>query len=118
MTNPIVVICRTVLFILAAGIWAAAVAEERGIFDYDGQRKAGDDVVKIVFIGDAGTHGPRGNHEFVAGSILLARDLHAAYPQVHAVVHSSNNWPADLSYTLSALEFATLRRNRTRTYWP
>jgi hypothetical protein len=98
MINRMVVIGRTILFCLTVGTWGAAVAEERGIFDYEGQRKAGDDVVKIVFIGDAGTHGPRGNHEFVAGSILLARDLHAAYPQVHAVVHSSNNWPAELSH--------------------
>ncbi len=71
---------------------------DRDIFDYDGQRKAGDDVVKIVFIGDAGTHGPPGNHEFIAASILLARHLHAAYPRVHAVVHSSKNWPSQLSH--------------------
>ncbi len=73
-------------------------AEERDIFDYEGQRKAGPKIKKIVFIGDAGTHGPRGNHEFVAGSILLARELHAAYPQVHAVVYSSKNWPKELSH--------------------
>ena len=49
---------------------ATLQAEPRGIFDYEAQRDAADDKVKIVFIGDAGTHGPPGNHEFVAGSIL------------------------------------------------
>jgi hypothetical protein len=70
-------------------------AAERDIFDYEGQKKAGDKVKKIVFIGDAGTHGARGNHEFVAGSILLARELHEAYPDVHCVVHSTKSWPKD-----------------------
>lgn len=84
--------------LLGCGAATPVVAQERGLFDYEGQRKAGPDTVKIVFIGDAGTHGPRGNHEFVAGSILLARHLHAAYPKVHAVVHSSKNWPTDLSH--------------------
>ena len=75
-----------------------AVAEERGIFDYDRQREAGEGIKKIVFIGDAGTHGPPGNHEFVAGFMLLSRQLHIAFPHVHCVVHSSNNWPGDLSH--------------------
>ncbi|MCH2183971.1 MAG: hypothetical protein MK108_18390 [Mariniblastus sp.] len=35
-----------------------AVAKERGIFDYEFQRKAKDGITKIVFIGDAGAHGP------------------------------------------------------------
>jgi hypothetical protein len=68
------------------------------IFDYEGQRAASDAVTKIVFIGDAGTHGPPGNHEFVAGSILIARTLNKVYPNVHAVVRSSKNWPKDLSH--------------------
>lgn len=73
-------------------------ASNRGIFDYAKQREAGKDTNKIVFIGDAGTHGARGNHEFMAGSILLARQLNSVYPQVHAVVRSSKNWPDDLTY--------------------
>ncbi|MFT5125482.1 MAG: hypothetical protein ACI9TH_003927 [Kiritimatiellia bacterium] len=68
------------------------------IYDYAGQKAAGKEVKKIVFIGDAGTHGGRGNHEFMAGSVLLGELLHAAYPNVHAVVHSSKNWPKDLSH--------------------
>ena len=75
-----------------------AVAEERGIFDYEFQRKASNRITKIVFIGDAGAHGPPGNHEFVAGFMLLARQLHEAFPQVHCVVYPSNHWPGDLSH--------------------
>ena len=72
--------------------------QERDVFGYDAQKAAPKDVKKIVLIGDAGTHGPPGNHEFVAGSLILARRLHAAYPNVHAVIHSSKNWPKDLSH--------------------
>jgi hypothetical protein len=80
----------TVLLVLA-------LLQTRDVFDYEGQ-KAAKDVRKIVLIGDAGTHGPPGNHEFVAGSLILARRLHAAYPNVHAVIHSTRNWPKDLSH--------------------
>src|SRR6185369_3437792 len=72
--------------------------QERDVFGYDAQKAAPKDVKKIVLIGDAGTHGAAGNHEFVAGSLILARRLHAAYPNVHAVIHSSKNWPKDLSH--------------------
>ncbi|MFP6667888.1 MAG: ThuA domain-containing protein [Pirellulales bacterium] len=73
-------------------------AEDRGIFDYKAQKAADKKVKKIVFIGDSGTHGPLGNHEFVAGFMLLSRQLHAAYPNVHCVVHTSKKWPGDLSH--------------------
>jgi hypothetical protein len=73
-------------------------AEERDIFDYEAQKSAGKEVKKIVFIGDAGTHGPLGNHEFVAGFMLLSRQLQAAYPNVHCVVHTSKKWPGELSH--------------------
>jgi hypothetical protein len=89
---------QLVVLILAVTGGRIAAADEKGVFDYEQQRAAGKDVKKIVFIGDAGTHGPRGNHEFVAGSILLARQLNAAYPNVHAVVHSTKGWPQDLSH--------------------
>lgn len=87
------------LFVLAcASLWSTSTeAAEKDLFDYDGQRAA-KDTKKIVFIGDAGTHGPRGNHEFVGGSILLAKRLNAHYPNVHAVVHSTKNWPKDLTH--------------------
>jgi hypothetical protein len=83
---------------LAMSQSAGVSAEEKGVFDYQKQMEAGKDVKTIVFIADAGTHGGRGNHEFMAGSILLAKQLNAAYPEVHAVVRSSNNWPTDLSH--------------------
>ena len=80
-----------------AGLLSSGAAE-RDIFGYEAQRTSPDSVTKIVFIGDAGTHGPPGNHEFVAAFVLMARALHDAYPNVHAVVHSSNNWPKDFSH--------------------
>jgi len=86
------------MMLLALAGLVSSGAAERDVFDYAAQRSAPDSVTKIVFIGDAGTHGPRGNHEFVAGFILMARALHEAYPNVHAVVHSSKNWPKDLSH--------------------
>ena len=95
MTRP-KFICLLTLLALAGLVPSGAA--ERDVFDYAAQRSAPDSVTKIVFIGDAGTHGPRGNHEFVAGFILMARALREAYPSVHAVVHSSNNWPKDLSH--------------------
>lgn len=83
---------------LACALPLAGLAAERDIFDHEGQKSAGDDIQKVVLIADAGTHGARGNHEFVAGSILLARELHANYPNVHAVVHTTKNWPKDVSH--------------------
>ncbi len=88
--------CLAILLCLAAV--PSLRAAERDPFDYEGQKQAGDDVTKIVFIADAGTHGPRGNHEFVGGSLLMAEALHDAYPNVHAVVHSNKAWPTDLSH--------------------
>ncbi len=92
----------TTLFIaaLSVAVWIAPTthAGERGLTDYAAQKAAGKDVKKIVFIGDFKTHGARGNHEFLAASILISRALHAAYPNVHAVVHSSKAWPKDLKH--------------------
>ena len=84
--------------LLLALISSVISAEDEKIFDYERQRTAADDVTQIVFVGDSGTHGPRGNHEFVAASIYLARQLNAAFPNIHAVVRSSDNWPDDLSH--------------------
>ncbi len=71
----------------------------RDIFDFAAQKAAPKTVKKIVFVADAGTHGGRGNHEFVAGAILLARTINAAYPETaFCVVHTNKHWPTDLSY--------------------
>src|SRR5437868_9653573 len=71
---------------------------ERDIFNLAAQKAAGKDVKKIVFIGDRRTHGARGNHEFVAGPIYMARTLHAAYPNCYAVVTTHDKFPTDLSH--------------------
>jgi|GEM_PF-5870468 len=90
---------RVLISFLACCLFAtAASAAEKGIFDYEGQKAAGEKVKKIIFIADAGTRGPRGNHEFMAGSILFARTLNEVYPDVHAVVHSTRNWPTDVAH--------------------
>ncbi len=88
----------SLLFTLLLSLLSTTLAAEKGVFDYEGQKAAGDKVKKVVFIADAGTHGPRGNHEFMAGSILLARTLNEVYPDVHAVVHSTRNWPTDVAH--------------------
>ena len=90
---------RQLLSLALAGLLAAPLAaKDKDVFDYDGQKSAPDEMTKVVFIGDAGTHGPPGNHEFMAGSMYIARQLNAAYDDVHAVVYSSKNWPKDLSH--------------------
>jgi hypothetical protein len=95
----------TIVFALLAALVSSgnSAAAEKDIFGYDAQKAAGSDVKKIVFIGDAGTHGPPGNHEFVAGSMFLGRALNRQYPNVHAVVYSSKNWPQDLSHADSII---------------
>jgi hypothetical protein len=81
---------------LASGV--RAQDNERDVFNYAAQLKAPSDVKKIVFVADTRPHGPRGNHEFMAGAILMARTLHAHYPKVHAVVHPHHRWPKDLGH--------------------
>ena len=93
-----VLICFGLLMALTLTSTPQSIAAERGIFDYEGQLAAGKDVKKVIFIADAGTHGARGNHEFVAGSILLARELNANYPNVHAVVFTTKNWPKKVEH--------------------
>jgi phosphoribosylpyrophosphate synthetase len=51
----------------------------------------------MVFIASKADHGPRGNHEFFAGSLYLARRINAVYPRAYAVVTSEDQWPTDLS---------------------
>jgi type 1 glutamine amidotransferase len=74
-------------------------AAEKDIFDYAAQQAAPKSVKKIVFVADTGSHGNRGNHEFLAGAILLARTINAAYPgTAYAVVHTKDHWPKDVSH--------------------
>jgi hypothetical protein len=95
---------RWTALLLAAGVGLLASAaagraadtKERDIFDYDAQ-KAAKDVKKIVFVADTDPHGGRGNHEFLAGAIYLARTINAHYPDAYAVVYTKNKWPKDLT---------------------
>ncbi|MBI1916061.1 MAG: ThuA domain-containing protein [Planctomycetes bacterium] len=75
----------------------AADKDERDIFNYEGQ-KAIRGVKKIVFIADTAPHGPRGNHEFLAGAIYLARTINTEFPNAYAVVHTKDKWPKDLKH--------------------
>lgn len=88
------------MFALLAGLalLAPAQAQEKDIFNYVAQKKADKDVKKIVIIADSGTHGGKGNHEFKAGGVYLARVLNSTYPNCYAVVHRHTAWPKDLSH--------------------
>ncbi len=76
---------------------AAADKKERDLFDYEAQKTA-KDVKKIVFVADTAPHGGRGNHEFLADAIYLARTINADYPNAYAVVYTKDHWPKDLTY--------------------
>src|SRR5436309_9080499 len=76
--------------------------KERDIFDYDAQ-KAAKDVKKIVFVADTAPHGPRGNHEFLAGAIYLARTINAHYRGAYAVGYTKDKWPKDLKHADSVI---------------
>lgn len=95
---------RSALLLFAlAGAFAAsgnasAADRPRDIFDYEGQKAAPASVKKLVLVADTAPHGPRGNHEFLAGAIYLAKTLNAHYPNLHAVVYTKNKWPTDLRH--------------------
>ena len=80
-----------------AGPLAAGEKKERDIFDYDAQ-KAAQGVKRIVFVADTAPHGGRGNHEFLADAIYLAKQINATYPDAYAVVHTMAKWPKDLKH--------------------
>jgi hypothetical protein len=79
--------------LLAVAVIAPAAAQEKDIFNYVAQKNAGKDVKKIVFIADPDTHGPKGNHEFKAGAVYMARVLNEKYPNCYATVYRS--WKPD-----------------------
>jgi hypothetical protein len=83
--------------LLTADRAAAGGKKERDIYDYEAQ-KAATGVKKIVFVADTAPHGPRGNHEFLAAAIYLARTINAQNPDAYAVVHTMKKWPKDLKY--------------------
>lgn len=76
---------------------ACAGDKEKDVFNLAAQKAAGKDVKKILFVGDKRPHGPRGNHEFVAGPIYMARTLNADYPNCYAAVTTYDRFPKDLT---------------------
>lgn len=76
---------------------AGEAKKERDIFDYEAQ-KAAKGVKRIVFVADTAPHGGRGNHEFLAAALFLARGINAHYPNAYAVVHTKAKWPRDLKH--------------------
>src|SRR5580765_4717318 len=83
--------------VLLPGRAAADEKKERDIFNYEAQ-KAAQSVKKIVFVADTAPHGGRGNHEFLAAAIYLARTINAQYPDAYAVVYTKDHWPTDLKH--------------------
>jgi len=75
---------------------AAQEKTERDIFDYAG-KKAATGVKKIVFVADTAPHGGRGNHEFLAGAMYLARQINTDYKDAWATVYTIQHWPKDLT---------------------
>ena len=76
---------------------AADQPAAKDVYDYDGQKNAPAGTKRIVFIATHGTHGGIGSHEFLAGSLYLARRINAVYPNAWAVVYTEDKWPKDLS---------------------
>ena len=91
--TPLLVFAGLVL----SGIPAIAQSLPKDVSDYEAQRCAPAKTRRIVFIASKADHGERGNHEFFAGSLYLARRINALYPRAYAVVYSEDQWPADLS---------------------
>jgi hypothetical protein len=92
LTLGLVVCC-----FLLTGSALGADKKERDLYDYEGQQAA-KDVKKIVFVADTDPHGGRGNHEFLAAAIYLARGINANYPNAWAVVHTKKKWPKKLDH--------------------
>lgn len=93
LSLPLLAAC---LFLVGAQA-PAEDKKERDTFDYAAQ-KAAKDVKRIVFVADTAPHGGRGNHEFLAAAIYLARGINANYPNAYATVHTLKNWPKDLDH--------------------
>lgn len=69
----------------------------RDIYDFEAQKKS-DAAKKIVFIADTAPHGGRGNHEFVAAAVFLAKTINDYDPKAYAVVTTMQKMPKDLKH--------------------
>jgi len=99
ISNVFAIACSLALVASAHG---GDAQKQRDIFDYEAQ-KAAQGVKKIVFVADTAPHGPRGNHEFLAAAIFLARTINDVYPDAYAVVHTMKKWPKDLKHADSII---------------
>src|SRR5260370_14001554 len=86
-----------ICLMLAAPSIAGDDKKERDIYDHEAHKtaKAG---TRIALVADTDPHGPRGNHEFVAAAVYLARTINAQYPDAYAAVYTRQKWPKDLNH--------------------
>src|SRR6188768_654556 len=89
-------IMRSLIVILLAALPVAAA--EKDVFDHAAQKAAPKSVKKIVFIADTAPHGGRGNHEFVAAAVFLAKAINDYDPKAYAVVTTMQKMPKDLKH--------------------
>jgi hypothetical protein len=90
--------CIAVALALALSATSAAGdKKQRDIYDLEAQRAA-QGLKRIVLVADRDPHGARGNHEFIAAAVYLARTINERYPDTYAVVATKQNWPKDLSH--------------------
>lgn len=97
MKNPTLTQFFALAGLVLSGVSTSAQSVPKDVYDYEVQRKAAANTRRIVFIASKADHGARGNHEFFAGSLYMARRINAVYPRAYAVVYSEDQWPKDLS---------------------
>jgi hypothetical protein len=99
--SPRRVIVTMVLIAAVALLFSVASpggdSKDRDIFDHDAH-KAAKGYKRIALIADTDSHGARGNHEFVAAAVYLARTINANYPDAYAAVYTRQKWPKDLKH--------------------
>jgi hypothetical protein len=71
--------------------------KDRDIFNHEAHRAA-KGYKRIALVADTDPHGARGNHEFVAAAVYLARTINANYPDAYAAVYTKQKWPKDLKH--------------------
>jgi hypothetical protein len=91
-------LCSCFLVLLVAALVTAGDdTKNRDIFDH-AAHKAASGGIRIALVADTDPHGARGNHEFVAAAVYLARTINAQYPKAYAAVYTRQKWPKDLSF--------------------
>ncbi len=85
------------VLVSAAPCSAGDKKTDRDIFDHAAHKSA-TGYTRIALVADTDSHGARGNHEFVAAAVYLARTINAQYPKAYAAVYTRQKWPKDLSF--------------------